>query len=40
MPGNRKRVTQKEKEIIEAYALSQNTLCFETVARVTLLLTS
>ena len=49
MPRNRKRVTQKEKEIIEAralcqekqtieaYAFSQNALCFEIVARVTLL---
>jgi len=36
MPRNRKRVTQNEKEIIEAYALSQN--C-ETVARVILPLT-
>jgi hypothetical protein len=32
------RVTQKEKEIIEAYASSQYASCFETVARVTLLL--
>jgi hypothetical protein len=35
MPRNRK--TQKEKEIIEAYALSQNASCFETIARVILL---
>jgi hypothetical protein len=40
MPWNRKSVTQKEKKIIEAYALSQNASCFETVARVILLLTS
>jgi len=33
------RVTQKEKEIIEAYAVSQYASCFETVARVTLLST-
>ena len=33
------RVTQKEEEIIEAHALSQYASCFETVARVTLLLT-
>ena len=39
MPRNRKVVTQKEKKIIEAYALSQNVSCFETVARVILLLT-
>ena len=39
MPRNRKRVTQKEKEMIEAYALSQNSSCFETVARVVLRLT-
>jgi len=39
VPRNRKRVTQKEKEIIEAYALSQNASCFETVVRVILLLT-
>ena len=38
MPRNRKRVTQKEKEIIEAYALSQNASYFETVARVILCL--
>jgi hypothetical protein len=33
------RATQKEKEIIETHALSQYASCFETVARVTLLLT-
>jgi len=32
MPRNRKRVIQKEKKIIEAYALSQNASCIETVA--------
>jgi len=36
MPGNRKRVTHNEKEIIEAYVLSQNVSCFETLASVTL----
>ena len=35
MPRNWKRVTQK-KGIIEAYALSQNASCCETVARVIL----
>ena len=39
MPRHRKIVTQKKKEIIEAYAFSQNASCFETVARVILLLT-
>ena len=36
MSRNRKRVTENEKEIIEACALSQNASCFETVARVLL----
>jgi hypothetical protein len=39
MPRNRKGVTQKKKEIIEAYALSQNASCFEIVAHGVLLLT-
>jgi hypothetical protein len=34
MPQNRKRVTRKEREIIEACALSQNASCFETVSGV------
>ena len=40
MPRNRKRVTQEEEAIIEAYAVSQNASCFETFSRVTLLLIS
>jgi len=39
MPQNRKRVTLNDKEIIEAYALSQNSSCCETVARVILRVT-
>jgi hypothetical protein len=37
--GNGKRATRKEKETIEANAVSQNVSCFETVSCVTLLLT-
>jgi hypothetical protein len=34
MPRNRIRVTQNDKEIVQAYALSQNASCFESVSRV------